>query len=86
MVLSCMQHSGHGEPRMTPFITIFVFFMSVLPSPILKKFNYMRSINIGRYLIFCLIKFPFECRQNHVWGPIFDPSYDHFCKGKGTEG
>ena len=25
----------------------------------------------GRYLIFFL---------NHVWGPIFDPSYDHFYK------
>ena len=34
----------------------------------------------GKYLIFFLIKFPFECRQNHVWGPICDPSYDHFYK------
>ena len=46
----------------------------------------------GRYLIFFLTKFPVECRQNHVWGPIFDHSYDHiyksihFCKGKGREG
>ena len=23
---------------------------------------------------------PVECRQNHVWGPIFDPSYDHIYK------
>ena len=29
------------------------------------------------YLIFCLMKFHVECRQNHVWGPIFGPSYDH---------
>ena len=34
----------------------------------------------GRYLIFFLIKFPFEWRQNHVWGPIFDPSHDHIYK------
>ena len=40
----------------------------------------MRSTNLGRYLIFFLIKFPFECRQNHVWGPIFDLSYDHIHK------
>ena len=33
-----------------------------------------------RYLIFFLIKFPVECRQNHVWGPSFDPSYDHIYK------
>ena len=37
-------------------------------------------MDLGRYLIFCLIKFPFECRQNHVWGPIFDPSHDHIYK------
>ena len=51
----------------------------------------MRSTNPGRYLIFFLIKFPVECRQNYVWRPIFDSSYDHihkninFCKGKGRE-
>ena len=45
----------------------------------------------GRYLIFFLVKFPVECCQNHVWEPIFDPSYDHiyknihFCKGKGRQ-
>ena len=26
------------------------------------------------------IKFPVEWRQNLVWGPIFDPSYDHIYK------
>ena len=34
----------------------------------------------GRYLIFFVVKFPVECRQNHVWGPIFDPSHDHIYK------
>ena len=29
---------------------------------------------------FCLMKFHVECRQNHVWGYIFDPSYDHIYK------
>ena len=37
-------------------------------------------MGLGRYLIFFLIKFPVEWRQNHVWGPIFDPSYDHIYK------
>ena len=65
--------------------------MSAPKFPILNKLKQMRSTNPGRYLIFFLIKFPFECRQEHVWGPIFDPSYDHilknkhFCKGKGRE-
>ena len=58
----------------------FCVFVSVLPSPILKKINYMRSINPRRYLIQILIKFPFECHRNHVWKPIFDPSYDNFYK------
>ena len=40
----------------------------------------MNSTNPGRYLIFFLIKFLFECRKNHVWGSIFDPSYDHIHK------
>ena len=26
------------------------------------------------------MKLPVECRQNHVWGPIFVPRYDHFYK------
>ena len=46
-----------------------------------------RSMGPRRYLIFFLMKFPIEWRQNHVWGCICDPSYDHiyknihFCKG-----
>ena len=79
-------------PWGTPYDAIydhFCVFMSAVISPILKKIHYMRSINPGRHLIFFLIKFPFECRQNHVWRPIFVPSYDHIyknihvCKGKG---
>ena len=35
----------------------------------------------GGYLIFFfLVNFPVEWRQNHVWGPIFDPSYVHIYK------
>ena len=40
----------------------------------------------GIYFLF-LMKFHVAWRQNHVWGCIFDPSYDHiyknvyFCKG-----
>ena len=34
----------------------------------------------GGIPIFFLIKFPVECRQNLVWGPISDPRYDHIYK------
>ena len=54
--------------------------MSTPKFPILKILKQMRSTNPGRYLIFFLIKFPVECHQNHVWGPIFEPSYDHIYK------
>ena len=66
--------------------------MSTLKFPILNILKQMRSTNPRRYLIFFLIKLSFECRRNHVWGLVFDPSYDHiyknihFCKGKGREG
>ena len=80
MVLRHMPNSGHGGTPYDPIYDHFCVFVSVLPSPILKNFNYMRSINPGRYLIFFLIKFPVEWRQNQVWGPIFDPSYDHIYK------
>ena len=58
----------------------FCVFVSPVNSPILINFKYMRSINPGRYLITFLIKFPFECHRNHVWGSIFDPCYDHVYK------
>ena len=66
--------------------------MSALKFLILNILKHMRSTNPRRYLIFFLIKFPFECRRNPVGVPIFDPSYDniykniHFCKGKAREG
>ena len=66
--------------------------MSALKFLILNILKHMRSTNPRRYLISFLINFPVECRQNYVWRPIFDPSYDHidkskhFCKGKGREG
>ena len=37
-------------------------------------------MEVYRYLIFFLVKFPVEWRQNHVWEPIFGPSYDHIYK------
>ena len=78
--LRCMQISDPWGPHMNLFMSIFCIFVSAVNSPMLKKLDYMRSINTGRYLIQILIKFPFECHRNHVWGPIFDPSYDHFSK------
>ena len=58
-----------GDP-IWPELWPFLCFCVTRQLPILKNFNYMRSINPGRYLIFCLIKFPFECHRNHVWKPI----------------
>ena len=40
------------------------------------------SMDPGRYPIVFLMKFPVEWHRNYVWGPIFDPSYDHFTKCK----
>ena len=71
---SCLE--THFWPELWPFAC----FMSTLKLLILKILKHMRSTNPGRYLIFFLIKFPFECHRNHVWRPIFDPSYDHFYK------
>ena len=41
----------------------------------------------GRHPIVLLLKFPVEWHRNYVWGPIFDPSYDHFtiCKHFGID-
>ena len=60
-------------------MTIFAFHAG----PHIPNIGYMRVYEVtglGRYLIFFLMKFPVECRQNHVWRPIFDPSYDHIYK------
>ena len=89
MVGRCMPKYGHGGTPGTPFMTIFGFYVSPqLPS--IEKFQVYGvygpqevshlSTGLGRWLIFFLVKFPVECRQNYVWGPIFDPSYDHIYK------
>ena len=70
--LRCMQNSGHGEPHMTPFMTIFRFYVSA-HIPNIEKNQLYDVYKSGRYLIQILIKFPFECQRNHVWKPIFDP-------------
>ena len=38
MVLRCMPNSGHGGPHMTPFMTIFVFYVSP-PIPNIENFQ-----------------------------------------------
>ena len=55
-------------------------------------FSFVEGLQaLGGISFLFLVKFLVECRQNHVWGPIFVPSYDHiyknihFCKGKGRE-
>ena len=75
-----MQNSGHGGPHMTRVMTIFGIFVNP-PIPNIEKFQLYEVYKSRGVSHFCfLIKFPFECHQNHVWGPIFDPSYDHFYK------
>ena len=59
----------------------FCVLCQTLKFPILNILKHMRSTNPGRYLIFFLVRIPVECRQNRVWGLIFEPSYEHFYKG-----
>ena len=56
-----------------------IVFLQLFEDPLLSiVFSaFWRSTGPGRYLIFCFEKFPVECRQNHVWEPIFGLSYDH---------
>ena len=51
--------------------------MSALKFLILNILKYMEVYTPQEVSHFFLVKFPVECRQNHVWGPIFVPSYDH---------
>ena len=88
MVLRCMQNSGHGGPHTTRVMTIFVFYVNP-EAPDIENFDVYGGLQYpARYLIFFLVKVPFECRRNHVWGLIFNPSYDHFykCDNFGNEG
>ena len=60
-----------------------LFFFQLFGGPLLPIGFFQliwRSTGTGRYLIFFLVKFPVDCRQNHVWGPIFCTSYDHIYK------
>ena len=79
MVVRCMPNSEHGEPPGIPFMTIFGFYVN----PQIPNIEYFEANEVYKsqgVSHFCLIKFPIEWRQNHVWGPIFDLSYDHFYK------
>ena len=40
-------------------------------------FYVIAQIPNNEYIICFLAKFHIECRQNHVWGCIFDLIYDH---------
>ena len=75
-----MPNSGHGRLPGTRVMTIFVFYVSA-QIRIIKYFEVYEGLRApGGISSFFLIKFPFEWRQNHVWGPIFDPSHDHIYK------
>ena len=75
-----MPSSGHGPPPGTRVMTIFVFYVSA-QIPNIEYFEVHGGLQApGRISSFFLMKFPVECRQNHVWGPIFGLSYDHIYK------
>ena len=93
MVGSFWSNSHFGKRSGAPVMTIFVFYVGphfpdiayvevyVAISEYMKVFESIwRSTRPGRYLIFFLVKFHVECRQNNVWGCICDPSYDHIYK------
>ena len=87
MVGRCMPKYGHGGTPGTPFMIIFGIYVST-PIPNIETFQIYevyKSWKVSHLFshqisIFFLIKFPVEWHQNHVWKPIFDPSYDHFYK------
>ena len=62
------------------FSTLFFFNLLVVHFVDIFVQLIWRSTGPGRYLMLFLIKFPSECLQNHVWRPIFDPSYDNIYK------
>ena len=80
MVGRCMPNSGHGGLPGTWVMTIFVFYGSAQIPNIEYCEVYGGLQAPGGISFYCLVKFPVECRQNHVWGPIFGPSYDHIYK------
>ena len=57
-------------------MTIFVFYVSAQIRNI-ECFEVYGGLQAPGGISFFLVKFPVECRQNHVWGLIFDPSYDN---------
>ena len=63
-----MPNSGHGGCPGTRVMTIFGPYVDP-HFPNIEYFAVYGSTGPGRYLIFFLVKFPVECRQNHVWGP-----------------
>ena len=61
-------------------MTIFVFYVSA-QIPNIEYFEVYGGLQApGGISSIFLVQFPVECNQNHVWGPIFVPSYDHFYK------
>ena len=79
MVLRYMPNSDPWGPPGTPFTTIFVFYVNP-QIPNIEKFEAYEDYKSREVSHLFLIKFPVECRQNYVWRPIFDLSYDHIYK------
>ena len=74
----CMQNSGHGEPHMTPFMTIFgIFVNSPIPNIEKKLYEVYKSRGVSH--LFCH-QISLRMPPESCLGPIFDPSYDHFYK------
>ena len=79
MIRRCMPNSDPWVPHMTAFIIIFMFFVSP-PIPNIEKNDVYEDYKSWEVSHQIFIKFPFEWHRNHVWKPIFDPSYDDFHK------
>ena len=75
-----MPNSGHGGPPGTRVMTIFGIYVNP-HIPNIEYFEVYGGLQAPAGIPFLfLVNFPVECRQNHVWGSIFDPSHDHIYK------
>ena len=71
MVIRYMPNSDPWGPPRTQFMIIFVFYVNP-QTPNIEYFEAHEVYKSREVSHLFLIKFPFECRQNHVWGPLGD--------------
>ena len=79
MVGRRMPNSSHGRPPGTRVMTIFVFYVN----PQIPDIEYFEANEVYKSReVSHLFSHQISSRvvSVHVWGPIFDSSYDHFYK------